>query len=54
MFSDFSLDIIQVLNSGGLGNPGEVEAFNYFFTLMVAMGLLLLIPCAIMKLLNRS
>ena len=54
MFQDFTMPIITVLTSGGLNNPMEAAAFNYFFTLMVAMGFLLLIPCAIFKLFQRS
>ncbi len=48
------MPIIHVITTGGLGNPGEVEAFNYFFTLMVALGFLFIMPIAIMKLIQRS
>lgn len=47
----FTMPIVHVLTTG---DPVFDDPFNFFFTLMVAMGFLMLIPCAIMKLISRS
>lgn len=51
---DWTMPIIHVLTTGGLGNPEEINAFNYFFSLMVSMIFLLFLFCAGVKLLTRS
>ena len=51
---EWQMPIIHVLTTGGLGDPAEINAFNYFFSLMVAMAFLLFIFCAGVKVLTRS
>lgn len=54
MWDDFTMPIVHILTTGGLGNPAEAEAFNYFFSLVLAMGFLMFMTIAIIKLINRS
>jgi hypothetical protein len=54
MPDQWTMPIVMVLTSGGLGNPLEVSAFNYFFTLGVVAAFLLFVPVACVKLLCRS
>jgi hypothetical protein len=51
MFGDFQIGIIAIMVTG---NPGIDNAFNYFFTIGVALGFLALVPVAIVRLLGRS
>ena len=51
MFSDFTMPLITVLNTG---NALYDTSFNYFFSLMLAIGFLLLIPAAILRLFEES
>lgn len=54
MWDNLEMPIIHVMTSGGLGNQAEVDVFNYFFTLVIAMMFVLFIPVVITKILNRS
>lgn len=51
MFSDFTMPIIHVLNTG---TATIDDPFNFFFSLMVGIAFLLFIPLCIMKLIQRS
>jgi hypothetical protein len=51
MFGTFTFPMIVVLMTGV---PEVDQPFNFFFTLMVAMGFIMFVPVAIMKLLGRS
>lgn len=50
----FTMGIMKVMTSGGTGNPAEIDAFNYFFTLVCIMAIVLFVPVAGAKILGRS
>ncbi len=51
MFENFTFPLITLLSTG---NVVYDNAFNFFFSLMVAIGFLLLIPAAIIRLFEES
>jgi hypothetical protein len=48
---DLTLPILVVLNTG---DPIKDDPFNYFFTLMLCVGIVLFIPAAILAVVNAS
>lgn len=51
---EWQMPIIHLMTTGGLGDPGEVQALNYYFSLMIGLAFLLFMPCAAIKILTKS
>jgi hypothetical protein len=51
---NMTMPIILLMSSGGTGNPAELAAFNYFFTVVCVMAFVLFVPVAGARLLGRS